>query len=44
MQAKGKTNNLDVRGLLYLGGLPSNYKAKNIGNVRVISQLSMMQS
>ncbi|XP_023679312.1 laminin subunit alpha-1-like isoform X3 [Paramormyrops kingsleyae] len=33
VQAKGKTNNLDVRGILYLGGLPSNYKAKSIGNV-----------
>ncbi|XP_048872059.1 laminin subunit alpha-1-like isoform X2 [Brienomyrus brachyistius] len=33
VQAKGKTNNLDVRGALYLGGLPPNYKAKNIGNV-----------
>uniref|UniRef100_A0A3B3SV33 Laminin subunit alpha 1 n=1 Tax=Paramormyrops kingsleyae TaxID=1676925 RepID=A0A3B3SV33_9TELE len=33
VQANGKANTLDVQDVLYLGGLPSNYTAKNIGNV-----------
>ncbi|XP_035271308.1 laminin subunit alpha-1 [Anguilla anguilla] len=32
-QAKGKASTLDVEGKLYLGGLPQDYMAKNIGNV-----------
>lgn len=31
--AVGDGTTLDVEGKLYLGGLPSEYKAKNIGNV-----------
>ncbi|KAG7488691.1 hypothetical protein MATL_G00037040, partial [Megalops atlanticus] len=33
VQARGKASTLDVEGKLYLGGLPPNYSAKNIGNV-----------
>ncbi|KAJ8277568.1 hypothetical protein GJAV_G00076760 [Gymnothorax javanicus] len=33
VQAKGKASTLDVEGKLYLGGLPGDYVAKNIGNV-----------
>uniref|UniRef100_A0A8C9VHE8 Laminin A chain n=1 Tax=Scleropages formosus TaxID=113540 RepID=A0A8C9VHE8_SCLFO len=31
--AKGKTSTLDVEGKVYLGGLPPDYKARNVGNV-----------
>lgn len=34
--ALGDGNTLDVEGKLYLGGLPLDYTAKNIGNVRTI--------
>ncbi|KAJ8374971.1 hypothetical protein SKAU_G00055510 [Synaphobranchus kaupii] len=33
VQARGKASTLDVEGKLYLGGLPHDYTAKNIGNV-----------
>lgn len=34
--AVGDGTTLDVEGKLYLGGLPSEYRAKNIGNVSSI--------
>uniref|UniRef100_A0A8D0C5H6 Laminin subunit alpha 1 n=1 Tax=Scleropages formosus TaxID=113540 RepID=A0A8D0C5H6_SCLFO len=33
VQASGKASTLDVQNLLYLGGLPPGYTARNIGNV-----------
>lgn len=33
----GDGTTLDVEGKLYLGGLPSEYRARNIGNVSSIS-------
>ncbi|MFT7813885.1 laminin subunit alpha-1-like [Arapaima gigas] len=33
VQANGKASTLDVQNLLYLGGLPPSYTARNIGNV-----------
>ena len=32
----GDATTLDVEGKLYLGGLPSEYRARNIGNVSSI--------
>lgn len=35
----GDATTLDVEGKLYLGGLPSEYRARNIGNVSSIFSL-----
>lgn len=32
----GDGTTLDVEGKLYLGGLPSDYRSRNIGNVRSV--------
>ena len=36
----GDATTLDVEGKLYLGGLPSEYRARNIGNVSSVFSVS----